>query len=315
MRWYWYVLIGVGTILVSTVVSAAFCMFEKVFRGNSDQAEAIKNDARSNPDPVVQMRIRTLDRMQSLPHENWEQQSADGLTLRAGFYPNGANKRVAIILHGWRSAPWWDYGGTFELLYEAGYAVLAVSQRALYESDGRYVTYGVREKEDLLGWIDLTERKLGKDVRIVLLGVSMGATTVLMATGEPLPASVRCAVSDCAFARAKDLFRAASKGWLPVSRLAVDLVLRMRCGVSYFRADAVKAVRRSVTPTYFLHGDADEIVPYPMMEELYAACAAEKEQWTVPHALHGEAYATDPDGYRDRILPFLARYMGSEKND
>jgi fermentation-respiration switch protein FrsA (DUF1100 family) len=63
-----------------------------------------------------------------------------------------------------------------------------------------------------------------------------------------------------------------------------------------------------VTPTYFVHGDDDEVVPYRMMGELFAACSAQKEQWTVPGAKHGEAYAADPQGYAARILPFLERY-------
>ena len=309
MKWYWIVLIAFGTLAVSTLVSASLCIFEKVFRGNSEKAKEIIDGARKNPDPTVQMRVRTYDRMDELPHDELTQQSADGLTLRARYYPNGQSKRIAVIVHGWRSAPWWDYGGTFELLYRAGYSVLAISQRALFRSDGRYVTYGVREKEDLLGWIRLLIDRYGEDVRIALLGVSMGATTVLLATGEPLPDQVRCAVSDCAFTDAAALFRNTAKGWLPISRLCVDLVVRAKCGVSYFWANAKKAAAKSHTPTCFIHGDADEVVPYPMMETLYRACAAPKERWTVPNALHGEAYATDPEGYAARVLPFLARYM------
>ena len=313
MEWYWYVLIVTASILVSTFVSAAFCIFEKVFRGNSEQAEEIIAQARANPDPNVQMRVHTLDRMQTMPHDRLTRRSEDGILLSARYYPNGESKRVAVLVHGWRSAPWWDYGGTFELLYRSGYAVLAVSQRALYESEGRYVTYGVREKDDILGWVRLLLERYGSDLSIALCGVSMGATTVLLASGEKPPEQVKCIVSDCSHTKAADLFRFASKGWLPMVRLLTDLLLRMRCGVSYFKANANKAVARSHTPTIFIHGDADEVVPYPMMEELYAACAAPKEKWTVPGAKHGEAFATDPDGYASRVLPFLDRYTGSEK--
>lgn len=309
MEWYWIVLIAFGTVLISTLVSASLCIFEKVFRGNSDKAAEIIADARKNTDPTVQMRVATYDRMASMPHDRLSLKSEDGLTLRARYYPNGASKRVAVTVHGWRSAPWWDYGGTFEMLYNAGYAVLAISQRALFESDGRYVTYGVREQKDLRDWISLLLKRYGDDLSIALFGVSMGATTVLLATGERLPKQVKCAVSDCAFTDAASLFRTTAKGWLPISRLCVDLVLRLHCGVSYFRSNAVKAVAGSVTPTFFIHGDADEVVPYPMMEKLYRACAAPKECRTVPGALHGEAYATDPEGYAAHILPFLARYM------
>lgn len=313
MEWYWIVLIIGLTIPISTLISASFCIHEKVFRGNSEKKQEILDEARRNPSPVVQMRVQTYEHMQSFPHEALTMRSHDGLNLRANWYPNGDSKKTAIVIHGWRSAPWWDYGGVFEMLIEAGYSVLAVSQRALYDSEGKYVTYGTYEKEDLLGWIRLLSERFGADRSIALMGVSMGAATVLLATGEPLPSTVKCAVSDCAYTKAAELFREGAHGWLPISRLCVDLVSRMKTGASYFPANTLKAVARSETPTYFIHGDADEVVPYRMMGELYAACAAQKEQWTVPGALHGEAYAADPEGYRARILPFLERYCSDGK--
>ena len=308
MKWYWYALIA--SVPISTLVSATLVIHKMVFAGNSDKAQEIIDGARKSDDPIVRMRIETYDHMQAYPHEALSMRARDGLTLRANWYPNGGAKRTVILVHGWRSAPWWDFGGVFEALYAAGYAILAVSQRALYESEGTYVTYGVREKDDLRDWIDLILERFGSDRRIALMGVSMGAATVLLASGQELPDAVKCAVSDCAYTRAAELFRKGSHGWLPVSRFCVNFVSYLRTGVGYLGANCLKAVQRSHTPTYFVHGDADEVVPYRMMGELYDACAAKKERWTVPGAKHGEAYATDPDGYLARILPFLERYLG-----
>ena len=312
MKWYWYALIAL-TIPVSTLISASFCIYEKVFRGNSELKDQILSEARKDPKPSTQMRTATYDHMQAYPHDRVEIQSADGITLRANWYPNGDAKKTAILLHGWRSAPWWDYGGVFEKLYDAGYAILAVSQRALFDSDGTYVTYGVRESDDLLRWIDLVCERYGSDRKIALMGVSMGASTVLLTTGKPLRDAVKCAVSDCAYTKAKELFREGAHGWLPISRLCVDLVSRLRTHTSYFPANCLKAVARSKTPTYFIHGDEDEVVPFRMLDELYQACAAPKERWRVPGAKHGEAYASDPVGYEKRILPFLDRYCSDGK--
>ncbi len=312
MKWYWYALIGL-TIPVSTLISASFCIYEKVFRGNSELREQILEDARHDTSLTVQMRVKTYDDMQALPHERLEMLSRDAITLRADWYPNGESKKTAILLHGWRSAPWWDYGGVFEDLYIAGYSILAVSQRALFESDGRYVTYGVRESEDLMDWIDLICKRFGSDRRIALMGISMGAATVLLTTGKPLPETVKCAVSDCSYTKASELFKEGAHGWLPISRLCVDLVSRMKTHTSYFPANCLKAVAKSKTPTFFVHGDADEVVPYHMLNELYSACSAPKEKWTVPGAKHGEAYAADPEGYRMRILPFLECYCSDGK--
>jgi pimeloyl-ACP methyl ester carboxylesterase len=67
----------------------------------------------------------------------------------------------------------------------------------------------------------------------------------------------------------------------------------------------------SGTPTLFIHGEADDFVPFEMVLRLYEACASEKELYTVPGAAHAGAYDTDPAEYERRIRNFLDKYMES----
>ena len=122
--------------------------------------------------------------------------------------------------------------------------------------------------------------------------------------------AVKCAVSDCAFTSAMDQFRAATNGRFSfLQTLASPLVHRF-VHIRYSDASPIEAVKRSKTPTLFVHGAADNFVPVSMMETLFDACTApEKARWLSPGALHAEAAMTNPDGYAEAVLPFLKTYL------
>ncbi len=310
MQWYWMVaLIAVGVIALAICI-VALLMFLYAFGAQRKSVDEMFRMRREDPSPLVKMRWTTEARMDELPYDALNITARDGVRLSARFFPNGGTDRVAIILHGWHSRPWWDFGKAFDILYDAGYAVLAVAQRAQGDSEGKYLTYGAKESEDLSGWIDLLLKKYGEQLKIAIMGVSMGAATVLCATGKKLPEQVKCAVADCSFTSAEDMFRCTTKGKFPIARTLGKLYARVFAGICYRDAAPITAVTRSETPTLFLHGDKDDFVPYPMMQKLYDACAAhEKEMWTSPGAVHAEAAMQNPEGYAAHVLPWLERYL------
>ncbi|MBR4905457.1 MAG: alpha/beta hydrolase [Clostridia bacterium] len=309
MHWYWIVPIALAAVLL-IALGIAGCMFYYAFAANRKAIEKVFREREQDPAPLVRMRYRTKEYFDALPFDALTLTAKDGVNLSARFFPNGGTKKVAILCHGWHSYPWWDFGKAFDIVYDAGCAVLAVFQRAQGESEGRYLTYGAKESEDLLGWIDLLLARYGEDLSIALMGVSMGAATVLCATGKPLPKQVKCAVSDCAFTSAKDQFKAASKGRFPLSRLLGQPIAELFAHMRYRDASPIDAVKRSKTPTLFVHGDADAFVPYAMMQELFDACAAsDKATWTSPGAVHAEAAMQNPDEYAAHVLPWLSAHL------
>lgn len=73
-------------------------------------------------------------------------------------------------------------------------------------SEGRYIGMGWLDRRDLMRWISLIVQT-DPHARIVLHGVSMGATEVMMTVGEPdLPGNVCVAIEDCGFASVWDQF-------------------------------------------------------------------------------------------------------------
>ena len=309
MQWYWILLIIIAAFALITVGIAA-CMFVYAFGANRKTVQKTFESRERDPSPMVRMRFDTKAYMDALPYESLTQIAADGVCLSARFFPNGGTKKIAVICHGWHSYPWWDFGKAFDIVYDAGYAVLAVCQRAQGDSEGRWMTYGAKESDDLLGWLRILVKRYGADVRIAVMGVSMGAATVLCATGKPLPEQVKCAVSDCAFTSVKDQFRAAAKGRFPISRAVGEGVARLLAGIRYADASPIDTVTRAKIPILFVHGEADEFVPYAMMQQLYDACASpEKACWTSPGAVHAEAAMKNPEEYAAHVLPWLNKYL------
>ena len=309
MQWYWIVLIALGAIAL-LAFGAAVILVQYAFAANRRGVDKVFRDREKDPAPLVRMRFDTKAYMEALPYETLTQIARDGTALSARFFPNGGVDKIAVICHGWHSYPWWDFGKAFDIVYDAGYAVLAVSQRAQGDSEGRYLTYGVRESDDLLGWINILLDRCGKDCSIAIMGVSMGAATVLCATGKDLPEQVKCAVADCSYTSAKEQFRAASNGKYPIARALAAPLVRVLAGVRLKDASPIDAVRHSRTPTLFLHGDQDDFVPYAMMQQLFDACAAsDKAQWSSPGAVHAEAAMTNPEEYAAHVLPWLSEHL------
>lgn len=240
--------------------------------------------------------------------------SVDGLALHALFIPapTGGSK-AAIVAHGY-SADGRTMGG-FARFFSAGlgYAVLLPDARGHGKSEGDYIGFGWPDRLDLAAWARWLEARLGTDAAIVLHGVSMGGATVLMASAEELPDSVRAIVSDCAYTSAEAelswqlgrMYRLPSWPLLP----ALDLVTRLRAGYALSDASAIGQVRMSRLPILFIHGQEDRFVPFEMVGSLYEACPTGKELLVVPGAGHGLAYDTDPAGYEARVRAFLGKYM------
>ena len=309
MEWYWIVLIVFGACTAITLL-LSYYFFRLAFGANRRAIEKTFRAREQDPAPLVRMRFATKDYMDALPYESLSLTASDGVKLAARFFPNGGTNKIAIICHGWHSFPWWDFGKAFDLVYDAGFAVLAISQRAQGDSEGRYMTYGAKESDDLLAWIDLLNKRFDGDLSVAIMGVSMGAATVLCATGKALPPFVKCAVADCSFTSAREEFAASSKGRFALARKVSEAFVRLLAKTRLSDASPIDAVKRSVTPTLFVHGDADDFVPYPMMQRLYDACAApEKDLWASPGAVHAEAAMKNPEEYAAHVLPFLKRCL------
>ena len=134
---------------------------------------------------------RMVDYLRSLPYEQVSITSYDGLKLTARYYHRNDGAPVKIEFHGYRSAATRDFSGANELDVLTGCNVLLVDQRSHGLSEGTTITFGIKERHDVVSWANYAVDRFGSDVKILLSGVSMGAATVLMASNLELPSNVK----------------------------------------------------------------------------------------------------------------------------
>ena len=234
--------------------------------------------------------------------------SHDGLRLMGHYYHLSDDAPVKIIFHGWRSTYLRDCGGGAEMAWRAGYNLLLVDQRALGQSEGHTITFGIKEKYDCLSWINYLIDRFGKDVKIILGGVSMGAATVLMASALELPANVKCISADCGYTSPEAIIRKVCRedmkipDWLgfPFVRIGARLFGHF----SIVDGGAIEAVKHAKVPLMIMHGDEDDFVPFSMCHELYNAIPGEKTLLTVEGAGHGMCYFAETERYEKTLRQF-----------
>ena len=240
--------------------------------------------------------------------------SRDGLRLR-GSYLEAENPRACMLLcHGYHSWGPLDFSLVLRLLHDNGCSILLIDQRSHGRSQGRYIGYGVLERYDCQQWAWLLHAKLGGKLPIFLEGVSMGASTVMMASALSLPPSVVGIIADCGFNSPWDELRHCMWAWyrmpaFPVLYL-IDLACRRAAGYSLRETSCAEALAKSKLPLLLIHGEADRFVPVEMTEENYAAAAGEKRKVIVPGAAHGMSYVVDPQWCAEEVLAFIQRYGG-----
>lgn len=245
--------------------------------------------------------------------------SRDGLTLHGKYYECKNGAPIEIMFHGYRGSAQRDLSGGVQRCFQLGHNALIVDQRCSNISGGSVITFGLREHEDCLLWVDEVIRLFGNDVRIILTGISMGATTVLLAAGKPLPQNVIGVLADCGYTSARDIIKKVIRDMhLPANLLypVVRLGAKLYGGFDPDAVNAPEALKACTVPVIFIHGEEDLFVPCQMSKENYDACPAPKYLHTVPGAGHGLGYIVDPDSYFKALrsfFPHLADQTSQQK--
>ena len=241
--------------------------------------------------------------MKTIKREEVYTTSEDGLKLHAAFFPaEGPSKGFVIGIHGFQSFDWFELVPHISYYHSIGFHVLLPQDRAHGESEGDYVTMGVKDRRDCISWVHYLTDRFGEDSNILLHGVSMGGATVLSASGEEdLPKQVVGIVSDCGYTDAKAAFENQIQSLyhippaFPVKVCA--WVAKHEMGYDLSEARPINQVKKARVPILFVQGEKDIMVPKPMVDALYEACSAPKKLFLVPNANHAESVALDPEGY------------------
>lgn len=241
--------------------------------------------------------------------------SLDNLTQLGGFWIPASDARGTIVLAcGRRGSLDGELPVFGPMFHRAGYNLLAFDWRAHGRSEGRYVTYGVYEKEDLLGALDFLEETYGV-THAGIMGLSMGARTGFITAA--LTDRVSALVCDSLPVRlhtglALVLSRRGVPVWLSrlLSRWAM-VIASFQIGGNLFHTDATYWVQHVIgVPVFFIHGEDDTLVLNEEIEDIFSRLpGTAKSIWRVPNAGHREVYAQDPKIYTRRVLDWFEEYM------
>ncbi|MBO0448504.1 alpha/beta hydrolase [Enterococcus sp. MJM12] len=281
----------------------AFVPSEKDFLADDNEAQAAADNKPTD---------RALTWFKGNTRKNWYITSEDGLKLRGIYLPaSKKSDKTAIIAHG--------YMGDAESMYQfadmyhrLGYNVLVPDARGHGKSQGDYIGFGWPERKDYVKWIHEVLSQNGSKENIILHGVSMGAATVMMTSGEKLPTNVKAIIEDCGYSSIQaeliyqyhQLFDLPTFPIIPVT----NLVTRLRAGFFFTDGDVTKQLAKNKTPMLFIHGSADKFVPFTMLDKVYNATNVPKEKWVVDGAAHAQSFNKDPKRYEEKVKSFLSRY-------
>lgn len=266
---------------------------------------------------VIESNREAVERLENSGAQTVEIVSFDGTPLTGHFLPCKNAKRVLVAMHGWRSCWSNDFAAIADFWRESGCSVLYAEQRGQNNSGGDYMGFGLLERYDCLEWVkwvneNANEQESGTLLPVYLCGISMGATSVLLAQGVELPENVCGVMADCGFTSPNEIWRkVVEKNFrlsYKVREAAADKICKQKISMGAKDASTVEVLKSATRPTLFIHGSDDHFVPVEMTYENYKACAAPKRLLIVPGAEHGLSYMVDKEEYERASLEFWAEF-------
>jgi len=250
-----------------------------------------------------------------MTQKKWEDiyiNSYDGLILHGRYHHISDVAPLQIQCHGYKGSWKKDFCGGNKLATDTGFNTLVIDQRAHGKSGGKTITFGIKERYDLMSWIKYSVKRFGENKKIVLAGVSMGASTVLMVSDMQLPESVKCIIADSPYSSPKAIILKVCNDMKIPSQIAYPFV---KMGALLFgrfhlnASSAVEAVKKSKKPILLIHGKNDLFVPYSMSEEIYNNAESEKQLEYFENAGHGLSYLIDTERYNNVVNVFIKKHL------
>ena len=261
--------------------------------------------------PYHEMMKNWIKDARSRPHEDFYITAFDGVTLHGTYYEYQKGAPTEIMFHGYRGSAERDLSGGLQRCFALGRNALIADQRTTCKSGGHVITFGIKEHRDCLCWAEFAAKQFGADTPILLTGISMGASTVLMAAGKNPPPNVKGILADCPFTTAEEIIKKCCRDLhLPADILYPFIKLGAKL-FGRFNLDeysALEAMESCSLPVFFVHSEGDDFVPCYMSRKLHDACKAPKRLVTMKGEGHGLAYLLDNEKYFSEVCDFYTQH-------
>ncbi|MBQ2735470.1 MAG: alpha/beta hydrolase [Clostridia bacterium] len=315
----WMIALIIFFVIAVLVLGTALVCFLIVFY--SPKRKQPREDEYPTPEGAVYDEYREqmeewIKAIRTMEHTEVSVTSYDGLRLCGAYYEHKKGAPIEILFHGYRGTGERDLNGGVFRCFALGRNALIVDHRAAGKSAGHVITFGIKESRDALTWVDFVLKYIDKDAKIILTGISMGASTVMMAASMPLPHNVVGILADCGYTSTKAIIQKVSADMKLPAKLVypfIKLGARLFGGFDSDAASPIESMKHCHLPVIFFHGDADDFVPASMSEENFAVCTAEHKRLVlIRGAGHGLAFPVDQDVYLNELRSFFEPILQTE---
>lgn len=256
---------------------------------------------------------KCVEEVLKVPYEEVQVTSYDGLVLSGKYYHLNDNAPLILFFHGYRCSAVRDGNGIFLYTRKLGFNVCLVDQRAHGKSQGKTITFGVKERYDVRSWVEYFTKRFGEEQKIYLSGLSMGGATVLMSSNVGLPQNVIGILADCPYSSPKAILCTVIKQLGFPVKLTYALAKLSASWLGKFdmeESSAIEAVRESKIPTLILHGNADDFVPCSMSMDCQIAGEDHVQLVLIKGAAHGMSHCVDTPSYEKAAYAFFCETGG-----
>jgi pimeloyl-ACP methyl ester carboxylesterase len=248
------------------------------------------------------------------PHyESITMQGFENTRLRGWFFPAPSNKLI-ILVHGITedrvNTGYYTVSLAKELL-EKEYNVLVYDSRAHGESDGKQITYGIKESRDIVNVVTFAKTKGFEPQHIGIIANSLGALSLLMASDQLQDVGALVVDSPPVHLPVAINYALQKENHVPaLFNPGIYFVMKAVYQVDVDKIQPLAHVKNAPNRTFLLlHGKLDKSIPFSQSEELLQSANPESQLVLFPNGGHIETYKNDPQKYRESVFPFLEKEL------
>ena len=300
-----YIIVGILVLFVIPHFLVTYIIFHEFF-GHMSQ-KTIDNRVRKNPNYAKCADEMFLEADKLLQKsEEVDITSFDNLKLH-GYLINKGNDKIMVMFHGVHANSLFHFAIQAREALKRNYDVLIVDERAHSKSEGKYITYGVKESEDVKSWVSHVIKQF-PEKDIYLYGLSMGATSLCLANKDLDNTRVKAMVIDSAFININELVsHIVARGNIPKPLFfsGVKFLAKHLAGINFNSFDTRESLKEAKIPAFFVQGTNDIVVSKQFLIDNYNNCASPKDILEVEGVGHTLAIPLGGREAIDRVFNFL----------
>lgn len=292
------------------LICILYAVYVKAFYNSNKEDMTFKVLTGEDYDGFHDEMIALIQKASKIPFEAVETVSYDKKRLVGRLYKKDPRAPLHIQFHGYRGSALRDFCGGTDLALSLNHNVLLVDQRSHGLSAGHTISFGIKERKDVLTWIKFAKEYFDENVTIYLEGISMGAATVLMASDMELTENVKGIWADCPYASPLKITTEVAGQLTGIPHICIPFLVGSAFLFGKFNllgSSAIKSVKNAKVPIYIIHGTGDHYVPVEHSRSIYNSAPNKITLVEFDGAPHGLSYLVDPEKYKKSFYDFVKK--------